>query len=67
MSTTRTSSKLYDKKTTVFEDPETGELCIYLPEDILLHLGWDDGTELEWVEDANGIWSLQKIKETETK
>jgi hypothetical protein len=67
MSTTRTSSKLYDKKTTVFEDPETGELCIYLPEDMLLHLGWDDGTELEWVEDANGIWSLQKIKETGTK
>ena len=67
MSTTRTSSKLYDKKTTVFEDPETGELCIYLPEDMLLQLGWDDGTELEWVEDANGIWSLQKIKETGTK
>jgi hypothetical protein len=67
MSTTRTSSKLYDKTTTVFEDPETGELCIYLPEDMLLHLGWDDGTELEWVEDANGIWSLQKIKETGTK
>jgi hypothetical protein len=67
MSTTKTSSKLYDKTSVVFEDPDSGELYIYLPEDMLLHLGWDEGTELEWIEDANGVWSLQKVKETETK
>jgi hypothetical protein len=67
MSTKKTSSKLYDKASVVFEDPDSGELCIYLPEDMLLHLGWDEGTELEWIEDANGVWSLQKVKETETK
>ena len=67
MSTKKTSSKPYEKTSVVFEDPDTGELCIYLPEDMLQHLGWDEGTELEWREDADGVWSLQKVKETETE
>lgn len=67
MSTTKTSKKIYDKTTTVFEDPDTGELCIYLPEDMLRHLGWDEDTELEWHEDENGAWSLKKVKEIGTE
>ena len=66
MSTMKTSSKLLSNTSTVYEDPESGELFIYLPEDLLSHLGWDENTELEWNEDNNGGWSLRKIVEVET-
>ena len=33
---------------TVQEDPETGELVIPLPEDLLTKLGWQEGDNIVW-------------------
>jgi len=48
---------------TVEEDPETGELILPLPADLLTMQGWVDGDTLEWHDNADGTWSLSKVKE----
>jgi hypothetical protein len=48
---------------TVEEDPETGELILPLPADLLTTQGWVDGDTLEWKEGENGEWFLSKVKE----
>jgi hypothetical protein len=48
---------------TVEEDPETGELILPLPADLLTMQGWIDGDTLEWHDNADGTWSLSKVKE----
>jgi hypothetical protein len=46
---------------TVEEDPETGELILPLPADLLTTQGWTDGDTLEWKEGENGEWFLSKV------
>lgn len=47
---------------TVEEDPETGELILPLPKDMLQLQGWVEGDTLEWIDNNNGSWSLKKVK-----
>lgn len=47
---------------TVEEDPETGDLILPLPEDMLQLQGWVEGDILEWVDNKDGSWSLIKIE-----
>jgi hypothetical protein len=47
---------------TVEEDPETGDLILPLPEDMLQLQGWVEGDTLEWTDNGDGSWSLHKIK-----
>jgi hypothetical protein len=46
---------------TVEEDPETGELILPLPTEFLLMKGWVEGDTLEWIDNGDGSWTLQKI------
>jgi len=46
---------------TVEEDPETGELILPLPVDMLVMQGWFDGDTLEWHDNEDGTWSLSKV------
>jgi len=48
---------------TVEEDPETGELILPLPVEMLQMQGWQEGDTLEWVDNNDGTWSLQKVKD----
>ena len=45
---------------TIEEDPETGDLILPLPQDILDLQGWKEGDSLEWIDNKDGSWSLQK-------
>lgn len=47
---------------TVEEDPETGDLILPLPEDMLKLQGWGEGDTLEWIDNGDGSWTLQKVK-----
>lgn len=49
---------------TVQEDPETGELVLPLPEDLLAKLGWQEGDELNWINNQDGSWTLEKVNES---
>jgi len=52
------------KWTVVIEEAEdgSGDLILPLPEDMLQLQGWVEGDTLEWLDNGNGTWSLQKVK-----
>lgn len=45
---------------TLQENNETGELFFNLPIDALNQLGWDQEDVLEWFDNADGSWTIQK-------
>jgi hypothetical protein len=42
------------------EDPETGDLVITFPEDLLVQAGWKLGDEIVWTDLKDGSWQLSK-------
>jgi hypothetical protein len=51
---------------TLETDPETGELIMPFPPDMLAQVGWDFGDTLIWEDMNNGSWSLRKKDGTST-
>jgi hypothetical protein len=45
----------------VEEDPETGDLILPLPKEMLDHQGWVEGDTLEWIDLNDGSWQLKKV------
>ena len=64
-----TTSDLSDKTWTITleEDPETGELILPFPPDLLEEAGWVEGDTLEWTDRGDGSWSLEKQKDKTVK
>lgn len=52
---------------TVEEDPETGELLLPLPADLLVMQGWVEGDTLEWSDNKDGSWTLSKVTPTQSE
>lgn len=52
---------------TVEEDPETGDLLLPLPADLLVMQGWFEGDTLEWNDNGDGSWSLTKVTPTSSE
>jgi hypothetical protein len=46
-------------------DKETGELFLPLPIEMLNQLGWDAGTDLVWLDNNNGTFSITNKKPLE--
>lgn len=46
---------------TVEEDPDTGDLLLPFPEDMLEELGWQEGDTLSWNIDENNNIILTKV------
>jgi hypothetical protein len=46
----------------VEEDPDTGDLILPLPAEMLQIQGWKEGDDLEWTDNKDGSWSLSKVK-----
>lgn len=47
---------------TVEQDPETGEVILPLPQELLDLKGWEDGTEIEWIIQDNGTYIIQEAR-----
>jgi len=47
----------------VTEDPETGDLILPIPEELMKLQKWDIGTKLEWVTLENNVFVLKKANE----
>lgn len=47
---------------TVELDPDTGELMLPLPADLLAMQGWVTGDELDWIDNGDGSWTIQKVE-----
>lgn len=41
-------------------DEATGELILPLPDDLLAAQGWKTGDELDWIDNGDGSWTIQK-------
>ena len=52
---------------TLEEDPETGELILPFPPDLLAESGWKEGDVLEWIDRGDGSWNLEKQKDETDK
>ena len=46
------------------EDPETGEVILPFPEEMLAQVGWKEGDELEFIDNNDGSWSIKKVNDT---
>ena len=46
------------------EDPNTGDLLLPFPPEMLESLGWDEGDTLIWEELDNGNWRIVKKEES---
>ena len=44
------------------QDPDTGELILPIPTDLLSQMGWIEGTELFWIDNEDGTYSLKEKK-----
>jgi hypothetical protein len=47
---------------TLETDPETGDLILPIPTELLSQMGWIEGTELFWIDNENGTYSLKEKK-----
>ena len=47
---------------TLETDPVTGELILPIPTELLSQMGWIEGTELFWIDNENGTYSLKEKK-----
>jgi len=45
---------------TLEEDPDTGDLIMPIPQEVLDLQGWSKGDLLEWLDRGDGSWQLQK-------
>jgi hypothetical protein len=46
---------------TIEEDPATGDLILPLPPELLEQAGWKEGDTLEWLDNKDGTWCIQKV------
>jgi len=46
---------------TLEEDPETGDLIMPIPQEVLELQEWSEGDTLEWIDLNNGSWQLKKV------
>jgi hypothetical protein len=44
------------------QDPNTQELILPIPSDLLSQMGWIEGTELFWIDNEDGSYSLKEKK-----
>lgn len=42
------------------EDPNTGDIILQFPPDLLEVAGWQEGDVLEWIDNNDGSWTLKK-------
>lgn len=47
-----------NKWSVTVEETPNGDFILLLPDDMLSHLGWTEGTELWWTDEHNGAFSL---------
>jgi hypothetical protein len=47
----------------VVTDPDTGELMLPFPPDLLSQMGWSEGTDLSWIDNDNGSFTIKKKEE----
>lgn len=48
----------------VKEDPQTGDLFIEFPDDLIEQMGWEENDTLSWQQGTDGSWIIRKSIDT---
>jgi len=43
------------------KERENGELYLEFPEELMEEMGWSEGDTLEWKDNGDGSWTIQKV------
>jgi hypothetical protein len=60
MSKLRSTAPEFTYEVITQEDPETGELILPIPPQLLSEMGWKEGDELSFDQDDRGRWIISK-------
>jgi hypothetical protein len=60
MSKLRPSAPEFTYEVITQEDPETGELILPIPKQLMEEMGWKEGDELNFDQDDKGRWVISK-------
>ena len=52
---------------TVEEDPNSEDCILTFPPDLLEQTGWKEGDTLNWIDQKDGSWRLEKVDTTAEK
>jgi hypothetical protein len=44
----------------VIKDPETGDLILEFPDEMMTQVGWKTGDTVEWIDNKDGSWTIRK-------
>ena len=61
MSTNQPTTPAFTYEVLTQEDPETGDLILPLPPELLAQMGWKEGDTLDWNQDDQGRWVISKV------
>jgi len=50
------------KYTIKLEETENGDLVLPLSDEMMLELGWSEGTRIKWTDNLDGSWTMQKME-----
>jgi hypothetical protein len=45
------------------EPDENGDLCLVFPEETINEVGWVPGDTINWIDNADGSWTLRKVED----
>ncbi len=51
----------------VEEDPETKELVLVFPDEVIEQVGWQPGDTLQWIDNKDGTWTLTRKESNDTE
>jgi hypothetical protein len=51
----------------VEEDPETKELVLVFPDEVMEQVGWNIGDTIQWTDNKNGSWTLTRKESNDTE
>lgn len=51
----------------VQEDPRTGDAILEFPQEVLKAAGWQEGDILNWKDNGDGSWTLEKVTSTKSE
>ena len=49
------------KDIATIKERENGELYLEFPDELMDEMGWNEGDTLEWKDNGNGSWTIQKV------
>lgn len=44
------------------KETDSGELVLTIPNELMVLQGWCEGDTLEWIDNSDGSWTLQKAE-----